>query len=161
MKVRLQRLRAEIGSDRAAFEARLAELHRLELASETAAEADLAQAALALHHAYGAVESLLERVSRTIEGSLPEGADWHQALLDSMALEIEDVRPRVLGDQSVGLLRRLLAFRHFLRHAYAVKLDRDRLVGLRDDALALQPHLTADIDQLDSFLSQLAERLTG
>jgi hypothetical protein len=158
MKARLQRLRAEMRSDREAFAERIAELRGLDLTSEATAEADLARAALALHHAYSAVESLLERVSRTIEGSLPEGADWHQALLESMALEIEEVRPRVLGDHSAPLLRRLLAFRHFIRHAYAVKLDRERLSGLRDDALSLEPHLAADLDRLDTFLSQLAER---
>ena len=158
MKARLQRLRAEIESDREAFEARIVELRGLDLTSETTAEADLAQAALALHHAYSAVESLLERVSRTIEGGLPEGADWHQALLEAMALDIDEVRPRVLGDESMRLLRRLLAFRHFLRHAYAVKLARERLTGLREDALSLQPHLAVDLDQLDVFLSRLAER---
>lgn len=158
MKARLQRLRAEIGSDREAFEGRIDELRRLDLASPRTAEADLAQTALALHHAYSAVESLFERVSRTIEGSLPEGADWHHALLDSMALEIEDVRPRVLGDDSVRLLRRLLGFRHFLRHAYAVELDRERLVALREDALALQPDLAADLDALDLFLKRIADQ---
>lgn len=158
MKARIQRLRAEVKSDRRAFEARVRELRDLDLDAARSSEADLAQAALALHHGYSAVEALLDRLSRTIEGSLPEGPDWHQALLDAMALEIEDVRPRVLADESVGLLRRLLGFRHFLRHAYAVPLDREQLVRLRGDALALAPLLAADLDALDAFLQRLAER---
>jgi len=158
MKARVQRLRAEVKSDRAAFEARVAELGGVDLSAAASSEADLARAALALHHAYSAVESLLVRVSRTIEGSLPEGADWHQALLDAMVLEIEGVRPRVLADQTARLLRRLLGFRHFLRHGYAVPLDRERLERLRSDALALAPRLAADLDSLDSLLQRLAER---
>lgn len=157
MKARIQRLRAEAKSDRKAFEARVAELRGLELSTAAASEADLARAALALHHAYSAVESLLERVARTVEGSLPEGPDWHQALLDAMVLEIESVRPRVLGEETARLLRRLLAFRHFLRHAYAVSLDRQRLERLRDDVLTLAPRLAVELDELDVFLQRLAE----
>lgn len=158
MKARIQRLRAEVKSDREAFEARVSELSGLDLGAAAGSEAELARAALALHHAYSAVEALLDRVSRTIEGSLPEGPDWHQALLDSMALEIDGIRPRVLADESLRLLRRLLAFRHFLRHAYAVPLDREQLARLHDDALALAPRLADDLDALDAFLHRLAER---
>jgi hypothetical protein len=66
-------------------------LEGIELAHATPATA--AQAAVALHHGYGAVESLLVRVSRYVEGSLPTGPDWHVELLESMALELEGVRP--------------------------------------------------------------------
>lgn len=149
--------RAEVRSDRAAFEARVTELRDLDLTAASS-EADLARAALALHHAYSAVEGMLDRVSRTIEGSLPEGPDWHQALLDTMALEIDEVRPRVLGDESVRLLHRLLGFRHFLRHAYAVPLDPEQLIRLRGDALSLAPRLAVDLDAFDAFLKRLVER---
>jgi hypothetical protein len=75
-----------------------------------------------------------------------------------MVLEIEGMRPRVLADETDRLLRRLLGFRHFLRHAYAVPLDGERLERLRSDALALAPRLAADLDSLDSLLQRLAER---
>ncbi len=78
MNPRLQRLRAEITSDARVFESRLDELAQINLASPT--EATLAQAAVALHHAYGAIESALARVARTIDAGLPDGADWHQGL---------------------------------------------------------------------------------
>lgn len=158
MKARIQRLRAEVENDRAAFEARVDELRDIDLTSESASEADLAHAALAIHHAYCAVEALLDRVSRTIEGSVPEGPDWHQDLLNAMALEIDGVRPRILDDESARLLRRLLGFRHFLRHGYAVSLDQEHLARLRGDALALEPRLATDLDALDAFLTQLAGR---
>jgi hypothetical protein len=118
--------------------------------------ATLAQAAVALHHAYGAVESALERVARTLEGGVPLGADSHVALLEAMALEIEGVRPAVLSQQSLLLLRRLLGFRHFFRHAYAVGLDAARLASLREDALALGPGLALDLDRLDAHLAAVA-----
>ena len=77
MNARMQRLRAELRHDHEAFEQRVHELAGIDLSKAAAGEGDLARAALALHHAYGAVESLLARVARTVEGSLPDGADWH------------------------------------------------------------------------------------
>lgn len=87
---------------------------------------------------------------------MPEGGDWHQALLESMALTIDTVRPAVLSPESLALLRRLLAFRHFFRHAYAVSWDAERLDELRGKALALRAVLGSDLDRLDAWLLALA-----
>jgi hypothetical protein len=151
---RLLRLRAEIASDLAAFDARISELRSIDLDAPT--PATMAQAAVALHHAYGAVESALTRVARTLDGGLPEGADWHQALLDSMALHIAGLRPAVLSADTVAHARVLLAFRHFFRHAYAATWDAARLNALRDDATALEAPLHADFARLDELLADLA-----
>lgn len=156
MKARLQRLRAEVASDRAAFAARVEELAALDLEG-TPRAGDLAQAAVSLHHGYGAVESLLGRIARTLGEGLFEGADGHQRLLEAMGLEIESVRPAVLSSPSLTLLMRLLGFRHFFRHAYAVTLDRERLARLRGEALELRPLLEKDLDRFDDFLRKLAE----
>ncbi|WP_373047507.1 hypothetical protein [Vulgatibacter sp.] len=152
---RLQRLRAEVASDRKAALERIDELAGLDIRPDGEA-GELARAAVALHHAYGAVEALLARVARTLGEGEPGGRDWHQELLLSMGLEIEGVRPAVLGTESVRLLRRLLAFRHFFRHAYAVALDPEQLSRLKEDATELRPHLQRDLDRLDAFLARLA-----
>jgi hypothetical protein len=154
LKPAIQRLRAEIRSDRNTWSARVEELRRLDLTrGEPGA---LAQAAVALHHGYGAVESALERVARSLEGSLPTGRDWHVALLENMSLDIEGVRPRVLSDESLRLLRSLLAFRHFFRHAYAVSLEAPPLAALRADVLASRALLEEDFDVLDAHLARVA-----
>jgi hypothetical protein len=126
---------------------------------ERASAAVLAQAAVALHHGYSAVESVLERTVRALEGSLPTGADWHVALLESMALEIQEVRPPILSAESLRLARQLLAFRHFFRHAYAIKLEAAKLAPLREDMIALSATLDRDLDRLDSYLSALASTI--
>jgi hypothetical protein len=153
----LQRLRAEVASDRRAFGRHLDELRTLQL-GPGASSGDAARAAVALHHAYGAIEALLSRVCREVEGALPTGPDWHQALLDSMALDIEGVRPAIISETALTPLRRLLAFRHFFRHAYSVTLDGERLAELRRDAAAAQAALAPELDRLDAFLRDLAER---
>lgn len=95
MTVRLQRLRAEIVSDLRAFESRADELAALPPLDRT--PATLAQAAVALHHAYGAIESALVRLRKVLEGDEPLGADWHQTLLSDMGLDVEGVRPALLS----------------------------------------------------------------
>ena len=157
MNAALQRLRAEIRFDREVFERRIAELQAVDLDPQTTTGAQRAQAAVALHHAYGAVEGLLVRVARQLEGSLPEGPDWHQALVHVMGLEVPSVRPAVLSRPVVDGLRRLLGFRHFFRHAYAVELDPGQLAALRREAVRLAPALATDLGRLDTFLAQAAE----
>jgi hypothetical protein len=154
LKAVIQRLRAEIRSDRNAWSARVEELRRLDLTRGDPGA--LAQAAVALHHGYGAIESALERVARSLEGSLPTGRDWHVALLENMSLDIEGVRPRILSDESLRLLRGLLAFRHFFRHAYAVSLEAPRLEMLRADILTSWSSLEKDFDVLDAHLARAA-----
>jgi hypothetical protein len=154
VNVAIQRLRAEIASDRLAFGERTGELRGLEIS--LAAPSVLAQTAMSLHHAYGAVESILVRVALALEGSLPTAADWHVALLETMALDIEGVRPRVLSPESLTVLRRLIGFRRFFRDAYAVPLDPARLSALREDTATLAPVLAADLDRLDAHLARIA-----
>jgi hypothetical protein len=115
----MQRLRAEIASDLQIFASRVEVLTSLPCLSD-AGRPTLAEAAVALHHAYGAIESALSRIARAIDDGLPEGSDWHQALLHTMSLAIDKVRPAVLGVKTRTLLQRLLGFRHFFRHAYAI-----------------------------------------
>ena len=154
MNAAIQRLRAEIQSDRAAWLGRVEELSELDLTRGDAGA--FARAAVALHHGYGAIESALERIARTVEGSLPAGRDWHMALLESMALAIEGVRPQVLSPESLKPLRRLLAFRHFFRHAYTANLEADKLDSLRLEMLGLRLALERDLDQWDRHLAAVA-----
>jgi hypothetical protein len=149
----LQRLRAELRFDREAFETRLRELESVDPASS---DASAAQAAVALHHAYCAIESILMRVARQIEGSLPQGPDWHQALLHAAGLDLPGVRPAIFSRPTVDALRHLLGFRHFFRHGYAVPLDSAQLAALSREVRNVAPHLLAELDRLDAFLEQVA-----
>ncbi|MBN2576775.1 MAG: hypothetical protein JXP73_19585 [Deltaproteobacteria bacterium] len=152
MSPRLQRLRAEIASDLGTFASRIDDLAKLPPLAQ-ADRASLAEAAVALHHAYGAIESALARIARAVDDGLPEGPEWHQALVQVMALAIDSVRPAVVCDKTRELLQRLLGFRHFFRHAYAVELDGVRLEELRRHATSLLPLLRDDLGRFDRFLA--------
>ena len=156
MNARLLRLRAEIGSDRAALVSRLDELESITLAPSQADPGDVARAAVALHHAYSAFETMMLRLAREFDGEPQPGPDWHQALLDAMALDIDGVRPRAVSAESHAALQALLAFRHFFRHAYAAALDPARLEPLRASAVVARGPLMRDLDAVDAFLAGLA-----
>jgi hypothetical protein len=113
--------------------------------------------AVALHHPYGAVEAALSRTARAIDDGLPEGPEGHQAVLQVMALPVEAVRPVVLSTATLDRLQRLLAFRHFFRHACAIELDGSRLEELREHGVALLSLVAADFARFDTFLAEVAE----
>lgn len=77
---------------------------------------------------------------------LPKAA-YFAALADLMALFHGPV---------LRLLRGLLAFRHFFRHAYAVSLEAPRLAALRTDMLALFAPLEQDLEALGLHLARVA-----
>lgn len=156
MNAALQRLRAEIGFDRAAFATRIEELAGLDLPPDPSGADQRARAAVALHHAYGAIESIMVRVARFLEGEVPEGPDWHQGLLQSMGLAIDGVRPAVFSADTIAALRHLLGFRHFFRHAYAVDLDPVRLGILRQEMIDNAPRILTELNSLDAFLAQVS-----
>lgn len=48
------------------------------------------------------------------------------------------------------------AFRHLVRHAYAVKVEPDRLANLQPRTAALHGDLKDDLDSLDDWLREVA-----
>lgn len=159
--LRLRRAIAELQADRAAWTKRVGEA--LAYADRAAGLSDeqAAAAALALERAYTALESILERVTRTLEGTAPSGADWHRQLLDGAVLAIHKVRPPILGRESYEAADALLRFRHFLRHAYGSDLDPVRVGELVSVLAASRASVGADLDALESLLASMADALDG
>lgn len=137
------------------MDARLDDLTRGSL-DEDASPGELARAAWNLHHAYTALEAILERVLRLVDGVIPEGPASLVELLELATLEVEGLRPALLGVDARARLHELRSFRHFARHGYAVELDAARLSALAATAAALRPLLARDLDRLDAWLGALA-----
>jgi hypothetical protein len=157
---RLVKLRQELRIDLDVFSGHV-ETVRTALSNSLLEEGDpmLAVIAVALHHAYGAVESTFERVARVFEGKPDPDERWHQELLSQMALDLPDVRPPVIRAETRQALALLLAFRHFFRHAYAVPLDPARIAQTGQALLDAAPLVTADLKTFTTALSAAAERL--
>ncbi|MGA1262708.1 MAG: nucleotidyltransferase family protein [Prochlorothrix sp.] len=89
-------------------------------------------AALSLHNFYVGVERILEEIAKAIDGSLPQGANSHQALLEQMALNLPQLRPPVLRPETLAQLQPYRGFRHVLVHRYGFELEDDRIQALID-----------------------------
>lgn len=149
LQVRVAKLIDDVRRDWDAVEAHL---QRAQSVDPAGGDPEAALVALSLDHAYQAFETLLVRLERAL--GLPErtGASWHtEALLDA-GRPLPQVRPAVYPDEATGEWEELLRFRHFLRHAYTVSLDPDRLRRNRsrlDQAVAAtRPHIRALVDAL-------------
>ena len=118
----------------------------------------LAQAAVALHHAYGAIESALARIARLLEDSPPEGPDWHQALSGLHGPRRRERQACGAFGGCLGGSPQIVGFRHFFRHAYGVDLDGLRLEELRQVAVSSRAVVLSDLKRFDSTLAALADQ---
>ncbi len=115
---------------------------------------DAARAYLAteLHRYYTALESVLERILRCVDGSVAAGTTWHRDLLRQASRQVPETRPAILGAAVVAELSHLLSFRHFFRHAYAVELDWDELEAHRRRVAAVHPDALAGVNSMMQHL---------
>jgi hypothetical protein len=150
-------LTQEIGADRESLDRHVSVArHALATAPWPAESPMLSVVAVALHHYYGAAESIFERVARAFEGAPARSDRWHQELLDRMTFVLEDVRPAVLRRETARALSPVLGFRHFFRHAYAVAFDARRLQLAVEDAVRSHALLSEDLDAFERTLRAAA-----
>ncbi len=71
-----------------------------------------------LHDGFCAMESVLERLARAVDGSLPTGEDTHAQLIDRAANPINELRPAMISRETANNMHLLRAFRHVMRHSY-------------------------------------------
>jgi HepT-like protein len=159
----LARLLAEIAEDRVALAAREADAQeaqrRLALASKDAGA--LALAAVSLHGWYTGLETIFERIAREFDESVPTGDRWHRELLFQMTADIPGVRRPVIEPDLVGDLAALLAFRHFFRHAYAVKFDDAHLGAELARLMRSAPMVRVALDRFVAFLNETLAQVTA
>ena len=150
---RLRTLLDKLALDQAAADRNAAEVADiLRVSGETGPDrGGVALTAIALDHYYTALESSLELVRRTFDPSSALGSEWHRALLDQMATTSQG-RPAVLDSQAVQHLKDLLAFRHFMRHAYAVDLEWKRLHSLAAELATGHAHVKKKLLEFRRFV---------
>ncbi len=89
--------------------------------------------ALNLHGFYSALEKIFELIAQEIDGSVPEGASWHQNLLVQMKTEIKKIRPAVISKDSYQRLAEYKGFRHVVRNVYTFNLSIKRIKPLVEE----------------------------
>jgi hypothetical protein len=151
----LRALLDKLALDLAAADRRVAEVAEVLRAS---ADADpdrggVAIVAVALDHYYSSIEASLEMVGRVFDLAMPAGADWHRALLHGMR-KGSATRPPVLASETADGLEDLLAFRHFLRHAYAADLEWGRMHNLALALSTIQRRVLEDMAAFQDYVKR-------
>lgn len=118
----IHRLRAELAADRATLARRAAELDAFLADDSASPEARGAATALTLDRTYTALEALLERSIRALEGDFAHAPDWHRNLLAAARMAVPSVRPAIL-ERSAPAAADLDAFDAFLA-AMAAALEK-------------------------------------
>jgi hypothetical protein len=113
--------------------------------------------ALNLHGFYAGLEQIFEDIARTLEGSLPTGSTWHQALLLQLSSEVADLRPAVLSTATRQCLDEYRSFRHIVRNVYTFNLRPARLLELVNGLRACRECVAADLSTFASFLDRMAQ----
>jgi len=104
--------------------------------------------ALNIHSFYSGIERIFERISSAVDGSLPQGINWHQELLNQMAIEIPKVRPAVISEKSRELLEPYRGFRHVVRNVYTYHIMPDKMKPL---AKSIRPVFKQVEKELSAF----------
>jgi len=112
--------------------------------------------ALCLHDFYQAVEQILIRITRILNGFDTLSETWHVDLLRLSSLDIEGLRPAVISDTTRLELDRYRSFRHFVRHGY----DRDFMWKRMQDLVLDLPEVVALFrEDAESFLDVLTQMI--
>ena len=114
--------------------------------------------ALKLHNFYTGCERIFNLVAAELNGAPVAGYDWHQRLLERMAVDW-DGRPPVLSTASVRELQPFRAFRHVVRNIYGYELDTQRVEQLVQDYARVWPQVEADMRRFAAWLRSLAQQL--
>ncbi len=83
--------------------------------------------ALNLHGFYSGLEKIFEKIAATVDGSVPNAANWHQELLSQMSMEIPEVRPAVISQELRDMLEDYRGFRHVVRNVYTHLLNPEKI----------------------------------
>ena len=148
------RLAAEIADDRSALETLASDIARLVAPAADPRDEWMRGSALAfeLERFYTAVEALLTRVLRAIDGDVPSGPSSHLDIPRAASVPIDGGRPAVVTTEIAGELRDLLKFRHLARHGYESRPQVPRLEELARTVARVRHPLVASLAAFDRWL---------
>ena len=124
----------------------------------TGDDAFLKAVAYDLHGFYTGLENIFNSIADTIDDHVPQGENWHKAVLSQMALEIQNVRPAVISEESVSMLDEYLRFRHRIRNIYSFNLVPDRIKGLVEKLPSVFQTVCPNLSDFAQFLERLSKK---
>lgn len=159
MKEEIKLLKSEIIDDLQSIKRIYDKLNREKGKVEnTPKEAQLINIGYYLHNLYNAFENIFLNIADVFENQIKEKSRWHYSLQKRMALNIEDIRPKVISKETSNYLDELRRFRHIFRHSYDYEIDWERLKIVLKKAEKLQRIYQKEIRNFIGFLDKLSEQ---
>lgn len=108
--------------------------------------------ALNLHSLYSGLERLFELIAESIDGTKPQGENWHRELLIQVAKDVPPVRPAVISEMSRNALDEYRGFRHIVRNVYTINFDSRKIGKLVEKAPEMYKQLKRELMAFADFL---------
>ena len=74
---------------------------------------------------YNILEKILERICYGFENHFDKQGDYHERLIQRLALALPGIRPAFIPKDGLRAVRELKGFRHVVRHAYDLEFRED------------------------------------
>lgn len=113
--------------------------------------------ALHLQGFYTTVEQIFEAIVSAFGEGIPSGASWHQNLLLQMSVQIADVRPAVITQETRQRLDEYRSFRHVARNVYTLNLHPSRIRELVGTLRDCYEAIAFDLGQFCDFIEAIAK----
>ena len=113
-------------------------------------EGALESCAYQLARLYNVFEKILERICRGFENHFDKRGDYHEQLIQRLALNLPGIRPAFIPVDGLRAVRELKGVRHVVRHAYDLELREDRLRELVVLARGISDHLPGWTTRFDA-----------
>ena len=114
----------------------------------------LVESAFHVSQLYSGMENVFKNIAKTFENNILQDY-WHKSLLERMCLDIQDIRPALISEESFKYMNELRAFRHFFRQAYDIDLDKEKFKIVANGVIALKDSFERDIKHFLGFLDML------
>ena len=149
-----ERIRAEVVELARVVERAQMAWHKVQ---QSADDLYLDSAALNLHGFYAGLERLFELIASVVDDRPPQGAKWHQVLLDQMADEVPHERPAVISEETRAALDEYRSFRHIVRNVYTFRFDPTRVQSLVERLPGVFEQARQELLSFAAFLEQQAQ----
>jgi len=114
--------------------------------------------AMRVQQFYTAIEDLLKQIAKSFENHIENMTNFHKELLTRMNTEVPKIRPAVISHESLLLLDKIRAFRHFVRHAYDCELDQKELLLIQGKLKKEYAHVESDFQKFRLFVQRLSHK---
>jgi len=112
--------------------------------------------ALKTQQLFTALEDLFKQTAKAFENHIEDLGYYHRELLVRMNTAIPNIRPAVLSNESLILLDKLRAFRHFVRHGYGCELNEKELSILQESLRSQYQPVVNDLKVFRQYIIKLS-----